>query len=152
MSTAAPAFKAALYTACQTLYPAPALVTYGHPGAASADDMVALMNVTSDVEAGPLSPQRRREETLTIEVVFSCWGGGVDQQTVTERAYSLLGDLEDYLTDTGVSASTQITLGGTVRDARVTGHTLAETEDPDDLALGRLAEITATVTARVRIT
>lgn len=151
MSTAAVAFKSALYTACQTLYPAPALVTYGHPGAASADDMIAVMNVTSEQEVGPMSPQRRREETLSVEVVFSCWSGGADQQTVTERAYALLADLEDYLTDTGVTASTQITLGGAVRDCRVMGHELAETSDPDDMAMGRLAEITATVTARVRI-
>jgi len=150
MSSAAPTFKLALYNACVTLFPS-ALVTYGHPGAASADDMVAVMNVTSDQEVGPLSPQRRREETLTVEVIVSCWGGGTDQQTVTERAYALLADLEDYLQDTGVTASTQITLGGAVRDARVMGHELAETADPDDMALGRLAEITATVTARVRI-
>lgn len=151
MSSAAPAFKAALFTACQTLYPVPALVTYGHPGNASANDMIALMNVTSEQEVGPLSPQRRREETLTCDVVISCWRGGADQQTVTEAAYALLASLEDYLQDTGVTASTQITLGGAVRDARVTSHELAETEDPDDMALGRLAEITATVTARVRI-
>jgi hypothetical protein len=150
MSTAAPAFKLALFNACVGLYPS-ALVTYGHPGAQSADDMVGVMNVTSDQEVGPLSPQRRREETLTIEVIFSCWRGGADQRTVTEAAYTLLALLENYLQDTGVSASTQITLGGTVRDARVMGHELAETEDPADMALGRLAEITATVTARVRI-
>jgi hypothetical protein len=150
MSTAAPAFKLALYNACVGLYPS-ALVTYGHPGAQSVDDMVGVMNVTSDQEVGPLSPQRRREETLTVEVIFSCWRGGADQRTVTEAAYALLASLENYLQDTGVSASTQITLGGTVRDARVMGHELAETEDPADMALGRLAEITATVTARARI-
>jgi hypothetical protein len=150
MSTAAPAFKLALYNACVGLFPS-ALVTYGHPGVQSADDMVGVMNVTSDQEVGPLSPQRRREETLTCEVIVSSWRGGADQRTVTEAAYTLLALLENYLQDTGVSASTQITLGGTVRDARVTSHELAETEDPDDMALGRLAEITATVTARVRI-
>ena len=151
MSSAAPAFKAALFTACQGLFPSPALVTYGHSGTQSADDMIALMDMTSEQEVGPLSPQRRREETLTIEVVFSCWGGGVDQQTITTRAYALLALLEDYLQNSGVSASTQINLGGVVRDCRVTSHVLVETDDPDDLALGRLAEITATVTARVRI-
>jgi hypothetical protein len=107
--------------------------------------------VTSDQEIATMSTNRTREETLTVEVIFSCWGGGSDQRTVTERAYTLLALLENYLQNPGVGPSTQITLGGVVRNARVMGHELAETEDPDDMALGRLAEITATVTARVRI-
>jgi hypothetical protein len=70
---------------------------------------------------------------------------------VTEAAYTILGSIEDYLQHSGNASSTQITLGGVVREARVTSHELAETADPDDLALGRLAEITATVTAHARI-
>lgn len=151
MSSAAPAFKAALYNACRTLFPEPAYVSYGHPGTVRRDDMVAVMNVTSEQEVATMSAQRRREETLTAEVVFSYWAGGSDQQAVTERAYAALATLEDYLQDGGTIASIQITLGGTVRDCKVTGHVLEEADDPDLLAQGRLADITATVQARVRI-
>lgn len=149
--SAAPTFKAAVFAACQSIYADPILVTYGHPGALSADDMVAVMNATSSQDVGPLGPPRARDETLTCDVIVSCFRGGTDQQTVTERAYTLLGLLETYLQDAGVTASTQITLGGSVLWARVTDHALAETESPEDLALGRIAEITATVTARARI-
>jgi len=147
----APAFKAALYAACQTLYPAPAIVAYGNPGAQSADDMVGVMNVSSVQDVATMSNLRRREETLTVEVIFSCWRGGLDQKTVTERAYTMLGQLETYLQDSGVSSSAQITLGGVVREARVVAHELAETENPDDMAVGRIAEITAVVVAHARI-
>lgn len=151
MSSAAPAFKAALVSVCRTLFPEPAYVSYGHPGTVRRDDMVAVMNVTSEQEIATMSAQRRREETLTVEVVFSYWAGGSDQQAVTERAYAALAELEDYLQDSGTIASLQITVGGTVRDCMVTGHVLEEADDPDLLATGRLADITATVQARVRI-
>jgi len=53
--------------------------------------------------------------------------------------------LEDYL------KTTDYTLAGTARLARVTSHDLAESDDPDLLALGRIAEVTAVVTVQVRI-
>lgn len=151
MSSAAPAFKNALYDALVVLFPAPKLVTYGHPGGQSADDMIGVMDMSSEQELATMGTNRRREETITVEVVISCWRGGTDQQTVTEAAYTILGSIEDYLQHSGTASSTQITLGGVVREARVTSHELTETADPDDLALGRLAEITATITAHVRI-
>ena len=147
----APAFKAALYAACQTLYPTPSLVCYGNPGALSANDIVGVMNVSSQQDVATMSNLRRREETLTVEVIFSCWRGGLDQKTVTERAYTMLGQLETYLQDSGNTPSTQITLGGVVRECRVISHDLAETANPDDLAVGRIAEITAVVVAHARI-
>lgn len=147
----APVFKAALVTALNSLMPSGTLVSYGHPGALSANDIVAVMNVTSNQDVATMSTNRSREETLTADVLISSWRGGTNQQTVTEHAYALLGLLETYLQDSGVVASLQITLGGIVREARVTSHQLAETADPDDLALGRIAEISAIVTAHVRV-
>jgi hypothetical protein len=147
----APLFKAALVTALKTILPADTLVSYGHPGALSANDIVAVMNVSSAQDVATMSTNRSREETLTADVLISSWRGGPDQQAVTEQAYTLLGLLETYLQDSGTVASLQITLGGIVREARVTSHELAETSDPDDLALGRIAEISAVVIAHVRI-
>lgn len=150
MGTAAAAMKGALLTACQGIYPAPVKVCYGHPGTNLPDDIVSIGNITSDSVVGPLGTARTREESLSIEVTFSCFRGGSDQQVVTERAYELLAMLEAYLTDAGTSSSLQLSLAGTVRRAWVTGHILAETE-ADLLSQGRVAEITAVVAADVRI-
>jgi hypothetical protein len=97
-----------------------------------------------------MSSLRAREETLNATVEIYVGSGDTDQQTVTERAYTLLGVLDDYLQDPGVTGSTQTTLGGAVRHAWLSSHELTETDDPEDLTRGRFARITATVTARAR--
>ncbi len=149
MSTAS-AFKAALVAALEATYTTPTVVTYGHHGEQSSTELVMVRGVSVEVDFGPMSPNRRREETLNATVEIYVGSGGTDQQTVTERAYVLLGVLDDYLQDPGVASSTQITLGGAVRHAWLSSHELEETDDPDDLARGRFARITATVTARAR--
>jgi len=110
-------------------------------------DIVCVAGVSSQQDVATMSPQRNREETILVDVVFSCFAGGGPevQQTVTERAYALCALLENYL------QTTDYTLSGTARLARVTAATLVESEDPDLLALGRLSEITATVTVVTRI-
>lgn len=143
--TKAAAFKLGLVDALTAAMPSGVLVTYGHPGALSADDIVAVRSVSSDLAVATMSTNRSREETLTARVTFSCWRGGTDQQTVTERAYALL-----ELLDTSLRV-TDITVGGTVRDSMISGHELAEGEEPDDLTRGRIAEIDVTITARARI-
>ena len=147
MASKAPAVKAALFTLCQTLFPAPIQVAYGHPGTDLESDIVSVGAVRATQDIATMSPQRNREETLTVDVIFSCFtGGGTEsQQTVTERAYALCALLENYL------QTTDYTLAGTARLARVTSATLIESEDVELLALGRLAEVTATVTVVVRI-
>ena len=139
--------KAALYALCQTLYPAPIQVAYGHPGTDLESDIVSVGAVRATQEIATMSPQRNREETLTVDVIFSCFtGGGTEsQQTVTERAYALCALLENYL------QTTDYTLSGTARLARVTGADLYESDDAELLALGRLSELTATVHVEVRI-
>ena len=147
MASKAPAVKAALYALCQTLYPAPIQVAYGHPGTDLESDIVSVGAVRATQEIATMSPQRNREETLTVDVIFSCFtGGGTEsQQTVTERAYALCALLENYL------QTTDYTLSGTARLARVTGADLYESDDAELLALGRLSELTATVHVEVRI-
>lgn len=134
-------------------------VAYGHPGTQMKDDIISVGNVlVPEREYGPMSPQRRLDETLQIAVTISCWRGVLDQQVVTERALAMLSALEAYLTDVGVADSAKLTLGHTVRRAWVTAFELTETDasmvDADDtplLNLGRLAEIAATVSAKARI-
>lgn len=151
MASQAKAFKAALFTACQGLYADPILVSYGWPKS-NPPELVVVGNVTSDQELGPQSPQRRREETLTVEVSVTVFQGAVfDQQPATERAYDLMALLENYLQDSGTVSSLQITLGNTVRESRVVRVELAESDDQDLLAKGRAATLTATVQATVRI-
>lgn len=145
----APAFKAALYTACVGLYPT-AVVVYGYPGAVSDADIVGVLGVSSTRGVAPMGTNRPREEVLVAEVLFSCWSGGTDQRAVTERAFGLVGQLESYLQDAGVSPSSQVNLGGAVRFAQVTATDLAESNDPATLATGRVAEIHVTITASAR--
>lgn len=156
--SAAPAFKAALFTACTSLFGSlqttsgdyTVTVFYGWPTSYS-DEMVVLGDVSSERADPLMGPLRRREETLTAQVQFLCTIGGTDQQTITERAFYLVGLLEAYLQDSGVSASTQITLGGVVRECWVTALDLVETADEDDAAVARTADITVELTARVHI-
>jgi hypothetical protein len=154
VSTTAGTFKAALFTACQSLYdPATVTVSYGHPGTFQADDAVWLGNVKSVADLATMSPLRRREEVLELTgTIRSFSGGGPEvQQTVTERAYALLSTLDTYLDDSGVSGSTKLTLGGVVRWALIGSHELVEAVDPEVLAKGRVSTITFTVAARTRI-
>lgn len=147
MSSRAPLVKAALFAACQSLYAAPVQVSYGHPGTDVEADVVSVAGVRSAQDVATMTTSRTREETLTLDVIFSSYvgGGPESQQTATERAYALLALLENYL------QTTDYTLGGTCRLARMIDHTLAEPDDPDVLAAGRVAEITAQIQASVRI-
>lgn len=145
----AAAFKAALFTACQGLYPN-ALVTYGHPGSISDADIIGVLDISSVRGIAPMGTNRPREELLTATLLFSCWSGGTDQQAVTERAFALVAQFEAYLQDAGNSPSSKVNLGGAVRFAQITATDCAESHDPAVLATGRVAEVTVTVVANAR--
>lgn len=146
-TAAAPRFKAALYTVCQSLYSAPIQVAYGHPGIDQQDDIVSIGATTSVLDVATYSTNRSREETVTCDITFSCYrGGGAEmEQVCEEQAYALLGQLETYL------RTTDITLGGVVRWCMVSGIDCSGQTDPDVLALGRCIDLVATITAHVRI-
>jgi hypothetical protein len=147
MSDAAPRFKAALFTVCQSLYAAPIQVSYGHPGLDQADDIVSLGRTSSTQEPATFGPTRSREETVTCEVTFSSYrGGGREmEQFVEEQAFALLGQLENYV------RSTDITLGGVCRWCILSSTECEGETSPDVLASGRLVEVVATFTAHVRL-
>ena len=146
--TAAPALRRAMYTTAQTLFAdQDVLVVLGPPaGGDIPDDIVQVQQVETDQETAAMGSSRSREEVLTITVLVSCATGGgpeVDDE-LTERAYGLLGALEQFcrVTDT--------TLGGVVRECFLTSAR-SEGAGPDDVADGRFIDITATFTARNRV-
>lgn len=148
-ASAAQAFKDAFVVAIVTAIADPTvLVTYGHPGMSKVDDMIGVFKVTSSQTQATVSPNRSREEILTLEIVVSCFrGGGQDQEQVAgDAAYTLLKKIEFY------ARQTDTTIGGTVRDCFLTSHEAEGATDPAFLAEGRCIEITATFTAHVRIT
>lgn len=154
VTDAAAAFKTALVAACETACrpladPAHQLgVYYGHPGIKLPDDIVSVMRVTAQQEPGPIGTNRARDLTLTADVTVSIYrAGGADQEAVAAaQAYALLTAVEEHcrVTDT--------TLGGAVWWCFCTSHESEGATNPDLLAKGRVIEITATFTARARIT
>lgn len=144
--SAAPTVKAALLAMIATAVGDQVLTTYGHPGFSIPDDVVAVGNVRTNSEPGPISPARRREESLELDFTISCYrGGGPEvQQTVTERAFALLGSIHSAI-------QTDPTIAGSCRVAAITRADMVEETDPDLIAAGRITEIVATVTASARI-
>lgn len=149
VASAAPAFKDALFTVCQTLFAGDGVqVSFGHPGQSQINDIVAVTRVSSQQEPITLTPRRTREETLTAEVVFSVYrGGGPDmEQVCSDRAYALLAELEEYVRVTDTS------LGSVVRHCFLVSTDSDGMTDEAFLANGRLIEVTATFEAVARIT
>jgi len=151
MPSAGQPAKAALVSMLTTAYASahPEVAVYpGHPGPVDVADLVAVTSVAAQQEPGPMRVgARTREESLRITAVISCYrGGGVEvQPTVTAAAFTLLGVLEDAIAD-------DPTLAGTVTWAQVESYDLAEADDPDILAAGRVSEISVVVQATARNT
>lgn len=154
-ATALAAAKAALFVACQSLYPDPAVVSYGM-AIDDADELVEILDGTIlETEDVPLSNLRRRDFMFTLTGVISVYrGGGPEvQQTVTERALAMLGALEDWLQDSGTVATTHVGLGGAVRFARVSSHEFHEldgTNDDEDISTGRTTAVAFVVSGKLR--
>lgn len=148
--SAAPLLKAAMYAAATTLWAADTavLVTYGMPAFDPYNDVVSFGATTSESDMATLGPRRQREETLTQEVIIYCFAGGGQEQEliVMQRAYTLLGQLEEY------ARVTDTTFGGTVRECFLTSHGSDAASDESILANGRMHVLTATFTAHNRIT
>lgn len=154
-ATAVAAAKLALFTACQSLYPDPVVVSYG-ASVDDPDDLVELFDATVvETEDAPLSNLRKRDFMFTITGIISCYrgGGGEAQQVATERALTMLGQLEDWLQDSGTVATTHVGLGGAVRFARVTSwemHELDGTNEDEDVSDGRTTGIAFVVGGKLR--
>ncbi len=131
------------------------LVTYGSP-VDEPDELVQIGDVAfTATEKAPMSPLRRRDYMFTISgIVTVSYGGGLEvQQAVTERALWFIGDISDYLQDSGTTSSTQISLGGAVQWARVTDAVVHEADgltDDDDITDGRTTAVGFTITGLIR--
>lgn len=139
-------FKDAFYSFCQTLFQGDpdVIVSYGNPGPRYANDWVVLGGVTSDQVPATLSSSlRHRRETLSIEIMFSSYRAGEedDDRIPTERVYEMQGLVENYV------RTTDTTVGGTVMWCFMTSHR-SDGATPDDIiADGRVIQSLATFTA-----
>lgn len=149
--TAAKAAKAALVTVCATLWPDPVVVFYGPCGTDEPDDYAEILDVAVTEREGEarMGPLRHRwfDFAITGRVATYAGGGTEVQQAVTETALDMVGELADYLQDSGVTASTQTSLGGTVQWGRVTD--IEATEEDEDVEDGRKTYVTFTVAGRI---
>lgn len=156
--SAVPAIKVALRTLLTDLFPE-AVVCYGPPQPQAMSDQMASVGNASVVHERPTAggQSRSREETAEVQVILSCAVAGDGesydnaQQLATEAAYAMFDILEDHFRDRNAS-----TLGGVARDAIVSRHELNEyhatrQEGPQVVIVGRIGEITATITTRVRL-
>lgn len=156
MSSAAPTLKAALVTAIGGLAGitgTDVLVCYGEPGKYQPNDIIAVTDVESTHTIATFATTRPRDEVLTATVVVSCFRGGDDptgatQQVVTERAYALLGLVENYIQGTPNVGSTAIRpYQGETTAVLAEGFSVAA----DGVNVGRVAELTATFQFQARI-
>jgi hypothetical protein len=150
-STVASQYKSAFYAVAQTMFAADpqVLVSFGHPGLQNQDDMILFLGVKSQqVEAAMGATQRSRWETLELDLFISSYRAGeLDNDKVpSDRVYSLLGQLENYVRTTDSS------LGIGLQQCFLTAHDSTGSTDPQVLAHGRMVDCTATFTALVRIT
>lgn len=143
MSTSAqPGAKAQLLTTLQAQDALSGVqITYGHPGKNLKDEIIMLGNMKGQQDTVGLGGGHRHETTqldVIVEVVHKGW----TQQQVTERAYVLMGHVEDAI-------RADQTLSGVANiDAQVTGPlALSEIFTPD----GWGANLTFNVQIRARI-
>lgn len=148
-ASAASALKAALVTASDALFGSSVIVAYGPTGIEDLVDIIEWLNVAVDEGPSLGSPQRRRHHEFTATGKITCGQGGTSevQQTVTERALAMLDTLTDYLQDSGVSPSTNVTLSGVVDWARVASFEM--TEEAEEIEVGRTTYVDFTVTGQI---
>jgi len=131
---------------------APVLVTFGPPGQNQPSAIVAIMHtVVQQVDRPTMGPGRSREMHPDVEVIISVYtpGDETQQQVSTDSAFALLATLE-----TNVRTAPNETLGGAAYDAWVSAVPSIEFQvatDPETGSpAGRVTQITATLTAKVR--
>ena len=149
--------RAALFAVCQTLYTGQnTLVSWGPPGEFQPDLIVAVMGARVPITRPTMGTGRSREQSCEITVVFSQYvhGGPEASQPAETAAWAAADQLEAYF-----RTKPNEELGGACRDAWVSAKDIADPEiawEPtgdgtSSAAVGRVATVTVTVTAAVRI-
>lgn len=149
-STAGLAVKTRFYENAKTLFdPADVSVMFGiSVENRDRNQAIAFLDIKSRQEPGPLSASNRsRNEDLDLTVVISVASAGdIDDKPVHDTAFGLLRQLEYYV------RKTNTTLDGTCMWCFLTGYQTYDYTPANKLAQGRLLEIEATFTAKIRIT
>ncbi|MGX7679078.1 hypothetical protein ACSMXN_09270 [Jatrophihabitans sp. DSM 45814] len=144
----------ALYSALQTLFPAPAYVSAGDPGEYQPDLIIAMMGITSPTTRPTMGTNRSREEIADLTLVISAYvaGGAEAQAPAIDAAYVAYGQLVAYL-----RATPNEKLGGSCYDSWVSFGSMVPSTSwehveglADPVPAGRIADLTCTVTAKVR--
>lgn len=156
--TAGQAVKLRFYELAPTILTATSgvLITYGHPGAERADDIVFFGPVRVVQVPGPMSrTQRLRDETIELDVTISSYrGGGWEAELeADEGAAGLLQTLEYYVRQTNTELKPVGGGNGAVRWCFLDRWEAQPFTVVDDarIAVGRNVTIEATFTASVRI-
>lgn len=115
-------------------------VSYGAPLPNPARELVWLADVDGEQNAAALGRQRR-EETYTLTVYVDVLREGTDQQTCSERAFTIAGWIENIL-------RADATQGGVVRTAEIEGPLRLE-EFAGDTSRGARVTLSVYCTARI---
>lgn len=108
----APVLKAALFTALGARAGLSGVtISYGAPLPSAPREFIALGDISGSQEFAALGALRK-DETYTLTVYCSVLREGNQQQTCTERAFTLASELEDLL-------RADPTVGGSVRVAQL---------------------------------
>lgn len=146
----APQVKAYLFTQLQTAITpvtgSSLLVCYDEPGPNEPDDIVSVGDVTTRTTT-PLAMVGSGGagwliEDYSIEVVVDCYRGGDDPQTVTERAWALIGQVETVVRN-------DPSLGGLAIEAKP-GSCRSESMW-DDAHKGRRVRVTVAVDVQAQL-
>lgn len=148
-ATAAAAFKDVMFKIATDLFADDheVLVNYGHSGTADpAPDMIYLLDVGTQQDPATVGMGRSRNEHLTLDIMISSVVAGVDDdQQPTQRAYDLLGQIENYC------RTTDPTLGGLVLWCFLTATSSKGATAPESLPNGRIIYCLAQFSALARI-
>ena len=151
-ATLALAFKKAFFEAVKELMARTpetehVYVVFGQPSTYAPADIVAFGRLTSGQNPATLGTPRSREETLTLEVMISCFVGGGEEAELaaSERVYELLRMIERHV------RMTDTTVGGTVRHCFLTSHESDGMTPEDLIEQGRVIDVIATFTAAARV-
>jgi len=117
-------------------------VAYGFPGPNPQAEFIWLGDVNPSEQAPVFLGRQSRNEDYTLEIYVRVRQTRRDQQTVTERAFTIAGVIETLL-------RSDPTVGSVVREALITSMGLAELVS-DDL-LDRMAIVTVLVNVTNRI-
>lgn len=148
-TTRAIAYKTAMRDTARAILPDDTQIVWGHPGNVYGNRILAVMDMTTDQQPGPMGPRRNRDETLILAVVALVTVAGSDdtaQEEAETGAVGLIATLEQYV------RVTDTTLGGAVSECWLTSLDVQGYTPDEQRSAGWASQVIATFTAKARIT